>query len=96
MKPLLIALAIAHAADAVTTLTAMQAGAREGNPLLPSQPVALVAVIGAETVLQIVILERLSRSHPTLARNLGLVAFGVESSAVGFNIRVTLDARAGR
>lgn len=96
MKPLLIALAIAHGADAVTTLTAMQGGAHEGNPLLPRQPVALVAVIAAETIVQLVVLERLSRQHPTLARNLGLVAFGVESSAAGWNLRVTFDARAGR
>ena len=96
MKALLVALAIAHGADAGVTCAAIAAGAREGNPLLPSTCGALVGVVATETAGQVWLLAHLARARPTLARRLAVVAFGVESGAAGYSLRVTIDARAGR
>jgi hypothetical protein len=93
MKALLIALALARGAESASTWTAISSGASEGNPLLPKNAIANVAVVGAETAGQVWLLHVLERRHPTLARNIALVAIGVDSGLAGYNIRITLEAR---
>lgn len=93
MKELLVALALAHGADSVTTAINLAAGNGEGNPLLPRHVVANVVVQSAETAVQLTLLQVLARHKPRLARSLAIACLVSESVVVGYNVRVRLDAR---
>lgn len=92
MKELILAWAILHGADAVTTVQALHSGLREGNPLLPQNPVANVAISTAATGLAMWSARRLERTHPKLARGLVIGIVGEKGIVVGWNIRTLVDA----
>lgn len=92
MNALLIALAIAHGADALSTTTALHRGAIETNPLLPKTVAANVVAQASYTAAEVVLLKRLSTRHPQLARTLGVVGLSVEAGAVGVNVRLALGS----
>lgn len=95
MKELFVTLAILHGADAALTCTALARGAREANPLLPQRPVANLALKSGFVALSMVAIHKLEATHPKLARGLAAVSIGVESYAIGHNVRVlvTLGGR---
>lgn len=93
MKEILLALVLAHGADAASTCAAIHAGAREANPLRPSGcALNIVASAGLATV-QVLALQRLEHKQPALTRTLGLVGVGLESGVTGWNLHVGLVMR---
>lgn len=64
----LIAFAVAQALDAGTSCAALQHGAREGNPLLPSTCGRMIAVKAGMTAGYGVAMRPAFQQHPRLAR----------------------------
>lgn len=95
LKALFVTLAILHGADAATTCMALARGAREANPVLPQSCAANATTKTVIAVGTMWLLAKIDDTHPTLARITGTVQIGVESYAVGHNVRllVTLSGR---
>jgi hypothetical protein len=83
----LAAFLTASAGDAVTTLTALPAGAREGNPLMRS-PWAYTAVKGAQATTLVFWTKKYQRDHPKVTRTVLLAgtAFYVGLSVHNYHV----------
>ena len=89
MKPILLTLALSCSADAASTHVALgQAAVREGNPILPSQPWAIDAVMAASTVSLVAGLREFRKAHPRWAWVVAGVVAGVHTVAAIHNVRV--------
>lgn len=96
MKELLIALWLARGLDAVTTCTALAAGAQEVHPLAPANCPGAVALQAGLAAGQTLVIRELERHNAGAARILAVVSFGVESGVVGNNLRVNVTIRSRR
>ena len=93
MKELLVALLLARGADAVTTCTALAAGAHEVQPLAPQNCAGAVAMSAGLGVSQVLLIRAVEKRNARAGRILGLVSFGVVAGTVGNNIRVNVEIR---
>lgn len=82
--PSLLMLLGGNAADAGSTIYALNHGAREANPVLGSHPSAakVLAMKGAGTAAQWLVLKLLAKEHPKLANGIAK-GVGIGLGAVG-------------
>ena len=88
MKTALIALAIARALDAGTTCAALHRGAVEGNPILPSNCPAAIAIQAGTAAGQDFGLGKLAKRHPKAAQIIAWCTVSMEGFAAWHNARV--------
>ena len=89
MKPLLIVLALARGGDMVSTRVGINHGLHEANPLILSERRGVLeGQLAAETALQIVLIKKLERRHPKLAKALTFAQIGISSAAVVHNVQM--------
>ena len=96
LPALYLTFAVAQAADAHSTLTAIEAGATERNPLmepLSSRPVAFMAVKAAATMLTVYAAHKLSKRHRTAAVIMMLVVTTVYAAAAAHNYEAAKSYR---
>jgi hypothetical protein len=89
--PLYASFASLEALDVVSTLHALNAGAREGNPLLAGaagSPAALAAIKGATGASLIWATEHLRRDHPVAAVVVMVAANSALAAVVAHNYSV--------
>lgn len=81
----LVALAILHGCDAVSTVNVLQHGGQELNPILSQNLVRNVGLQASFTAAQIVALRSLHSRHPKWAKGFAIVAISVEGAIVVHN-----------
>ena len=87
LKKLYVGYAAMQVGDIITTTTALNRGAREGNPLLrgvAQSPAALIGVKAMTTVATIMTIGKLRERHP-VAASLTLIAINATLAAVTIN-----------
>jgi hypothetical protein len=89
MKALLIAMLATAAADAASTCHALRSGQFvEANPLMPGASCGRVVMLKAATVAPLaIVLPRLAKTRPRLARALAIVPTSTAGVAVVLNLR---------
>lgn len=94
MKTILILMVLGHGTDVATSLDAFHHGARELNPYVISQkPVPFVAQAAVFTVVEVMLLQKIAKKHPKLAKTLAYVQLGGSTAASVNNIIVSRRLR---
>lgn len=86
-----------NALDAATTWRAISDGrAREGNPMLPQNPAAIVGLKAATTIPELILLHVLAaHGHPTAAKILGY-SIGALGTGLALHNRAVVGQPPGR
>lgn len=88
IKPLLVTLSVLRATDATLTRDlAHRYGGHEVNPTLPQNPRAISAILAGETIAQVWALNKLSTTHPRIAKVIAWGSIGIEGWVVTHNAK---------
>lgn len=85
----ILALAAGNGADVASTVYALNRGAQEANPVYGTQPSAakLLAIKGAGTAAQWLVLHKMAKSHPKIANAVAKVVGGANGALAVHNLR---------
>ena len=87
LNVIILSTAIIHGADVASSQIAFKKGLIEGNPIMPTNVAAMIAVKSSWVIGQNYILKALDKSgHPKLARVIGWIDFSLTAGVVASNI----------